>query len=42
MYQRYSFSKTKNEYLIGKISDCDYDEKARSMREAAQKNIVML
>ncbi len=40
--QRYSFSKSTNEYLIGKISDCEYDEKARSMREAAKKNIVML
>ena len=40
--QRYSFSKTKDEYLIGQISDCEYDEKAQSMREAASKNIVML
>ena len=40
--QRYSFSKTKNEYLIGQISDCEYDEKSRSMKEAAGKNIVML
>lgn len=40
--QKYSFSKAKNEYLIGQISDCEYDEKARSMQEAASKNIVML
>ena len=40
--QRYSFSKTTNEYLIGQISDCEYDEKARSMKENASKNIVML
>ena len=40
--QRYSFSKSTNEYQIGKISDCEYDEKARSMKESASKNIVML
>lgn len=40
--QRYSFSKTKNEYLIGQISDCDYETKANSMKKAAAKNIVML
>jgi len=40
--QRYSFNKTNDKYLIGQISDCEYDEKARSMRKAASKNIVML
>ena len=39
--QRYSFSKTKDEYLIGQISDCEYDEQSRSMRKAAGKNIVV-
>lgn len=40
--QRYSFNKTNNKYLIGKISDCEYNEKVRSMKKAASKNIVML
>ncbi|MCG8306364.1 MAG: FecR family protein [Cytophagales bacterium] len=40
--QRYSFSKTTNEYLIGQISDCEYAEKARSMKESASGSIVML
>ena len=40
--QRYSFNKTSDEYLIGQISDCEYDNKARSMRKVASKNIVML
>ena len=40
--QRYSFNKRNDEYLIGQISDCEYDEKARSMKEAASKSVVML
>jgi transmembrane sensor len=40
--QRYSFNKTSDEYLIGQISDCEYDDKARSMKKAASNNIVML
>lgn len=40
--QKYSFNKTSDKYLIGQISDCEYDKKARSMREAASKTIVML
>jgi len=40
--QKYSFNKANDEYLIGQISDCEYDKKARSVREAASKNVVML
>lgn len=40
--QKYSFSKSTNEYLIGQISDCEYHDKARSMRTSASTNTVML
>ncbi len=40
--QRYSFNKTSQKYLIGQISDCEYEKKVRSMKEASSKNIVML
>ena len=41
--QRYSFSKTSQQYLIGQVSDCDFDEKVRSMRKhRTEENIVML
>jgi len=41
--QRYSFSKTSQQYLIGQVSDCDFSEKVRSMRKnRLEENIVML
>lgn len=40
--ERYSFNKTNQEYLIGQISDCEYSDKARSMRESVSSDIVML
>jgi len=41
--QRYSFNKSSQKYLIGKVSDCEFDEKVRSMRsEASSEVIVML
>ncbi len=41
--QRYSFSKTSQQYLIGQVSDCDFDEKVRSMkRHRPEETIVML
>ena len=41
--QRYSFSKASQEYLIGQVSDCDFDEKVRSMRkQREEENLVML
>lgn len=40
--QRYSFNKTSQKYLIGQISDCEYEKKVQSMKEASSKNMVML
>ncbi len=40
--QRYSFNKNSQQYLIGKVSDCEYDEKVRSMRKNATETVVML
>ena len=40
--QRYSFNKTSQKYLIGQITDCEYDEKVRSMKKASTREIVML
>ena len=40
--QRYSFNKTSQKYLIGQITDCEYDEKVRSMKKASSREIVML
>lgn len=40
--QRYSFNKTSKQYLIGKISDCEYEKKVQNIKNAASKTIVML
>lgn len=40
--QKYSFNKIDDKYLIGQISDCEYNDKVRSMKKAAAKSIVML
>lgn len=40
--QRYSFNKRSQKYLIGQITDCEYDEKVRSMKKASSREIVML
>ena len=40
--QRYSFNKTSKQYLIGKISDCEYDKKVQSIKKSSSKTIVML
>ncbi len=40
--QRYSFNKSNQQYLIGQISDCEYNDKVRSMKKQASENIVML
>ena len=41
--QRYSFNKSNQQYLIGRASECEFDEKVRSMKtEALPRTIVML
>jgi ferric-dicitrate binding protein FerR (iron transport regulator) len=41
--QRYSFNKSNQQYLIGRVSECEFDEKIRSMRsEALPQTVVML
>lgn len=41
--QRYSFSKESQQYLIGQVSDCDFDNKVRSMKnQRVPETIVML
>jgi ferric-dicitrate binding protein FerR (iron transport regulator) len=41
--QRYSFNKSNQQYLIGRVSECDFDEKVRSMKtEASPRTVVML
>lgn len=40
--QRYSFNKTSQQFLIGKIQDCDFDEKVQSLRNEELQNVVML
>ena len=40
--QRYSFNKNSQQYLIGQITDCEFDEKVRSMKKATPKKIAFL
>lgn len=41
--QRYSFNKSNQQYLIGRVSECEFDEKVRSMKtEASPRTVVML
>jgi len=40
--QRYSFNKTNQEYLIGKVSDCEFDDKVRSMKKSASPDVVVM
>ncbi len=40
--QRYSFNKTNQKYLIGKVSDCDFDDKVRSMKKGASPDVVVM
>jgi ferric-dicitrate binding protein FerR (iron transport regulator) len=41
--QRYSFSKASQQYLIGRVSECEFDDKVRSMKiEASPQTVVML
>jgi transmembrane sensor len=40
--QRYSFNKSNQQYLIGQISNCEYDEKVRSMKNKDSDRVVML
>ncbi len=40
--QRYSFNKSSQQYLIGKIADCEYDGKVRSMKEQAGNEVIVM
>ena len=41
--QRYSFNKASQQYLIGRVAECEFEEKVRSMKtEVSAKTIVML
>ena len=40
--QRYSFNKTNQKYLIGKVSDCEFDDKVRSMKKNASPDVVVM
>lgn len=41
--QRYSFNKSSQQYLIGRVSECEFDEKVRSMKtDASPRAVVML
>lgn len=40
--QRYSFNKSSQKYLIGKVSDCEFDDKVRSMRREASPQVVVM
>jgi ferric-dicitrate binding protein FerR (iron transport regulator) len=41
--QRYSFNKSKQQYFIGRVSDCEFEEKVKVMKSnSTSKAIVML
>lgn len=40
--QRFSFNKDNQEYLIGKIGDCDFDEHVQRVNKASSKTVVRL
>ena len=40
--ERYSFNKSNQQYLIDKISDCEFDEKVESMKRGSSNKVVML
>lgn len=41
--QRYSFNKSKQQYFIGRVSDCEFEEKVKVMKtNSTSKAIVML
>lgn len=40
--QKYSFNKASQQYLIGKIADCEYDGKVRSMKEQAGEEVIVM
>lgn len=40
--QRYSFNKSNHQYLIGQISECDYNDKVQSMKINAGNRVTML
>jgi ferric-dicitrate binding protein FerR (iron transport regulator) len=40
--QRYSFNKSSQQYLIGKVSDCEFDDKVRSMKKNASPEVIVM
>ncbi|MDZ7608327.1 MAG: FecR family protein [Cyclobacteriaceae bacterium] len=40
--QRYSFSKASQQYLVGQVSDCDFNEKVRSMRKHREDEVIVM
>lgn len=40
--QRYSFNKSNQKYLIGKVSDCELDDKVRSMIKNASPDVIVM
>ncbi len=40
--QRYSFNKSNQKYLIGKVSDCELDDKVRSMKKNASPDVIVM
>jgi ferric-dicitrate binding protein FerR (iron transport regulator) len=40
--QRYSFNKSSQQYLIGKVSDCEFDDKVRSMKNGASPKVIVM
>lgn len=40
--ERYSFNKSNQQYLIGQISDCEFDKKVESMKKGSSNKVVML
>jgi ferric-dicitrate binding protein FerR (iron transport regulator) len=40
--QRYSFNKSSQQYLIGKVSDCEFDDKVRSMKDDASPEVIVM
>jgi ferric-dicitrate binding protein FerR (iron transport regulator) len=40
--QRYSFNKSSQQYLIGQVSDCDFNEKVRSMKKQRTEEIIVM